>query len=119
IIARPPISEGGVTTQDAEATDFALPDLPVSVEIGQVRIDKITLEKPVIGEPAQLSASGSLSLTEGEGTAELEIRRLDRNDKFDFAASFQQESRVLALELAIDEAEGGLVSKLLKIPGQP
>ena len=119
IVTRKPKTEGGVTTQDAEATDFALPELPVSVEIGQVRIDKIVLEKPVIGETIQLSASGSASLADGEGAAELEIRRLDRNDKFDFAASFQQESRVLALDLSVDEAEGGLVSKLLKIPGQP
>jgi translocation and assembly module TamB len=108
-----------LSTSDAQASTFALPDLPVAVSIEKLAIEKVILRAPVIGEPATLSALGNLSLNEGEGDARLDIQRLDRNDKISFAGGFSNVSRILSLDLSFDESQGGLVSSLLRIPESP
>lgn len=119
-IERLPARDGeALTVQDTQATTFSLPDLPVAVSIEKLAIDKVILREPVIGEAATLSALGNLTLNEGEGDASLEIQRLDRNDKISFAGAFSNASRVLSLDLKFDEASGGLVSSVLRIPDAP
>ena len=118
-IERLPEGKPGVSTQTTEATTFALPDLPVSVDVQKVEMAKVVLGEAVIGEPATLSALGKFALNEGDGSADLQIQRLDRNDKISFAGSFSNATRVLALDLSFDEAESGLVSTLMRIPGGP
>ena len=38
-----------------EASGFALPDLPVSVEIGKIAAERIVLGAPILGEPVEAS----------------------------------------------------------------
>src|SRR5690606_21541295 len=61
----------------AEAKEFALPELPVSVNIDTIRADRVELGEPVIGLPAAISMAGSMSLSGGAGNADLNIKRLD------------------------------------------
>ncbi|MFK7938507.1 MAG: translocation/assembly module TamB domain-containing protein [Roseovarius sp.] len=119
-ITRLPSGNGeALSVSDAQASTFALPDLPVSVSIEKLAIDKVILREAVIGEPATLTALGALTLNEGEGDASLEVQRLDRNDKISFAGGFSNATRQLSLDLGFDESSGGLVSSLLRIPGAP
>lgn len=74
---RLPQSEKRVDLADAEAKPFQLPDLPVSVRIGEVAIEKVSLGAPILGEEIELSIEGSASLASGEGEAELAIERTD------------------------------------------
>ncbi|MFN3210103.1 MAG: translocation/assembly module TamB domain-containing protein [Roseovarius sp.] len=119
ILERLPATGEGVSTQDAEATQFALPDLPVSVEIEQVQIESIELGESVLGEPARLSLEGNVSLADGEGAATLAIQRLDRDDSLTFEGAFSNETRVLSLNLDFQEGREGIVSTLLGIPDTP
>ncbi|KIC43689.1 hypothetical protein RA28_18780 [Ruegeria sp. ANG-S4] len=120
-IARAP----GTTTKEApppsaETQPFQLPELPVSIEIGELRIDDLSLGEPLIGVAADLTVKGNLSLADGTLDTTLNIDRLDRaGDTIDLTAGFQNSSREINLDLTVAEASGGLISTALKIPDSP
>ncbi len=118
-LSRLPEGEETVKPEDAEATPFSLPELPVSVNVGEVSADTLTLGAPVLGEELDLSLLGSLTLGGGEGTANLEVSRLDGRGEVTLDASFDNSSRVLALDLVLDEAAGGIAATLLDLPDAP
>lgn len=119
ILERLPAGGETVSTDDAEATQFALPELPVSVNVELVEIETVELGDSVLGEPARLSLEGNVTLSGGDGAANLAIRRLDRDDSLTFEGSLSNESRVLALDLDFQEGREGIVSTLLGIPDTP
>jgi len=105
---------------DPGAGGFALPELPVSVEIGQLDVQRIDLGEPVLGQAATLTLGGSLALLSGTASADLRAERLDEPaGRFDLAAAFDRANDVLALRLSADEAQGGLIATLAGIPGAP
>lgn len=120
-IARAP----GTTTKDtpapsAETKPFELPELPVSIEIGEIRIDELSLGEPLIGVAADLSVTGNLSLADGTLDTSLDITRLDRGgDEVTLTAGFQNTSREINLDLQVKEAAGGVISTALNIPDSP
>lgn len=119
-VARKP----GTTTDDTlpapEATPFALPDLPVGISIAKLEVGRLALAQPVTGIAAELTAQGRLTLEGGALDTDLGIVRLDRpSDRVDLKAAYANETRQIGLDLAVTEAEGGLVSELLNIPGRP
>ena len=118
-LSRLPGGEAPVTPEDAEAKPFALPDLPVSVNIGEISAKTLTLGAPILGEEIRLELTGSLSLGSGEGTADIEVTRLDGRGEISLDAGFDNETRVLALDLTLDEAPGGIAATLLKLPDSP
>lgn len=118
-LSRLPESEAPVTPEDAEATPFSLPELPVSINIGEVSADTLTLGAPILGEEVALSLFGGLSLGGGEGSAEIEVTRLDGRGEITLDAGFDNETRVLALDLTLDEASGGIAATLLNLPDSP
>ena len=118
-MTRLPKAEKAVTVEDTEATPFALPDLPVSVSIGMLGAAQVRLGPDVLGEAAVLSLTSSVELADGAGEVKLDIRRTDRDDKITLDAGFSNTTRVLRIGLDFDEAAGGLVSRLMRIPGQP
>lgn len=118
-ILRRPAGEDGITPEDAQAYTFALPELPVSVNVGALRAERIELSEAVIGEPATLSLTGAFRLEEGEGEGTLDIIRQDRDDVLRFTGSFSNATRVLSLDLDLREAAGGLISQVAGIPGAP
>lgn len=103
-----------------EATPFQLPDLPVSIALGALSVDRLELGAALLGFPAMLSASGSASLSGGEGQAEFALDRLDGPEgRFDLSADFSNETGVLTLSLLLEEAAGGLAATLIGLPGSP
>ena len=119
ILERMPMTEGGVSPEDSQAWQFALPDLPVAINIDEIHAKRIVLKPPVLGEQAVLSLEGAFFLDDGVARAKTQILRTDRQDSLVFEGGFSNETRVLALDLDFVEAEDGLVSKLLRIPGAP
>lgn len=119
VLERPPQPERRVSVEDSAAEPFALPELPVSIDIGQLEAGSVTLGEAVLGERAELRVRGAMSLSGGQGQARLDIERLDRPDAFRLDAAYDNETRVLALDADLREAAGGLVSRLLKLPGEP
>jgi len=118
-LSRLPGGEAPVTPEDAEATPFALPELPVSVNIGEISAETLTLGAPILGEEIQLELFGSLSLGSGEGTVDVAVNRLDGRGEISLEAGFDNDSRVLGLDLTLDEAPGGIASTLLNLPDSP
>ncbi|EKE44544.1 hypothetical protein OCGS_1382 [Oceaniovalibus guishaninsula JLT2003] len=102
-----------------EAKPFSLPDLPVSVRIERLAVPQVDLGQPVIGVPAVVSVNGSALLRDGTLDTDLEIARVDdRQGTFGIDVSFDADSN-LAIDIAVDEGENGIVANLLNLPGKP
>jgi translocation and assembly module TamB len=104
-----------------EATPFALPDLPVSVDIGRLAADRVVLGATVLGQPVQGSIEASAALAGGEGRAQLRILRQDDgpDGTIDLQASYANASGQLVLDLDMVEGPGGLAVSALGLPGLP
>lgn len=103
-----------------EARVFALPELPVALNIEQIRAGRVVLGEPVIGVEAALSVAGGLSLEGGEGNAQLTIDRLDGpRGQFVLDAGYSNETQVLRLNLGLDEAADGLLANLVNLYDKP
>ncbi len=105
---------------EPEATPFSLPELPVSVQVQELALEEILLGEPLVGQEARLSATGSADLARGELDAELAVNRLDAAGgtlALDFA--FSNSTRELALDLQLQEPQGGVVATLLDIEDRP
>ena len=103
-----------------EARSFAIPELPVSVNIGAISVKKVSLGEPVVGVAAVASVTGALIIAEGEGEAKLTITREDSTAGiFKLEAAFSNATRILALNASLREAADGIVANLISLPGTP
>lgn len=117
-LPRPPVPS--VSAPSPEAVPFALPELPVSVEIGSVSAQKVTLGAPVLGQEVVFQLQGSLRLAEGEGETQLAVSRTDgAKGQVALKASFANASRQALLDLLVTEGKEGIVAGLIGLPGRP
>ncbi|MEO1678820.1 MAG: translocation/assembly module TamB domain-containing protein [Pseudomonadota bacterium] len=124
IVVRPPLPAPTDTARPeappAEASGFALPELPVSINLGSIAIGEVLLGSAFLGEEATFDVSGSVVLESGAGDVDLAIARTGGiEDQIALDASFDNATRVLALDLTVEEGAGGIASNLLNIPGAP
>ncbi len=98
-----------------------LPQLPVSVQIKAFALKQLALGAPVVGEAAQLSASGSASLgSPSQGlNLHFEAHRLDAPGSLTAQLALVPKTQALTLKLAANEPAGGLVVHALKVPNLP
>ncbi|ESW62479.1 MAG: hypothetical protein Q27BPR15_00760 [Rhodobacter sp. CACIA14H1] len=113
--------ETGEEGPSAEAGSFALPDLPVSVNIGRLAADRIVLGEAVLGEALEGRLEASASLAGGEGAARVLLERLDAGPagRLDLTASFANRTGQLDVDLVAEEEAGGIAVRKLGIPGAP
>jgi translocation and assembly module TamB len=105
---------------DAGTQGFALPELPVAVEIGRIDVRRVELAEPVVGMAADLALTGQLALLDGTALVRLRAERLDGPDGLiSVAADLDPGNDLLALEIVAREQAGGLVASLAGIPGAP
>ncbi|WP_193142074.1 MULTISPECIES: translocation/assembly module TamB domain-containing protein [unclassified Meridianimarinicoccus] len=105
---------------DAQPEPFALPELPVSVDVKQLSVGGVRIGEPVLGQQVDLSVTGNARLQEGEGALELAIFRIDGQEaSIRVAGGFENESRRLYVDLDVSEADDGLITTLAGIPGTP
>lgn len=118
VLDRLPMGEPDPTAP--EATPFQLPELPVSIALDALAIDRIELGAALIGFPVTATLAGSASLADGDGAADLTLARLDGPEgRFALSAGFQNAARQLDLSLTLTEAAGGIAVTLLGIPDAP
>ncbi|WP_425072819.1 translocation/assembly module TamB domain-containing protein [Sagittula sp. S175] len=115
---RLPQAPAEAPTPEAKSS-FALPDLPVSLVLEELRLDEVVLGEAVMGEAAVLSVDGSAALAGGEGQASLQIERQDAGGSISLDGSYSNATRVLGLDLSVSEPEDGLVVNKLTVPGRP
>ena len=103
-----------------EATPFALPELPVSVRVGELKAGRISLGPTILGEPVEARLEGGANLSGGEGQAELVLERTDGTlGKLALSGSFANASRNLSLDLSLQEPQGGIAAGMIGLPGGP
>lgn len=103
-----------------EAGGFALPELPVSVEIGALTAERIVLGADVLGEAIEGRLDAALTLADGAGKADLVLERTDgKESRIALAAAYSNALSELTVDLTAEEAAGGVVSGLLGLPGDP
>lgn len=104
----------------AEFTGFSLPELPVSVSIGQLRADRLVLAAPVLGQEAVVSILGRADLAGGAGSTEFSLTRIDgKEGSLTFNGSYANDTGQATLDLLASEGPGGIAATLLNLPGQP
>ena len=119
-LERLPAGDDGVDPPRATAREFALPELPVAIDIGRLAAERVELGEPILGQPAVLTLEGSGRLSDGSAEVALEARRIDdARGVFSVAASFDPEAGGLDVDLSLDEGAGGIAATTLGIPGEP
>ena len=113
-------AEETVDIPDAEAKPFALPELPVSVNIDEVSIEKVTIGEPVIGVAAELALKASAQLDDDAARLDLLAERLDgQTGRFGIIAGFVRDTSEITVDVDLTEDAGGLVAGLMNLPGRP
>ena len=112
---------GTSTMPTPEAADFALPELPVSIDIGEIAAAEIVLGETVLGQPVIGSLRAALHLSAGEGAANLTISRSGDGPKglISLRAAYANATAVLELDLRAEEGAGGIAVGLLGVPDAP
>ncbi len=118
LIARRPIPIGG--TPAPEASGFALPELPVSLDIAEIRAGRVVLGAPVIGAAAIVKLMGEAHLIGGAGSANFTITRTDGpKGKLSLQGAYTNTDTMLDLALELEESADGIAANLLDLPGRP
>lgn len=121
VLIRPPAPEEGRPLPSATAREpFSLPELPVSVRIGDLRAERVEIGAAVTGQAALLRLQGNMMLAAGQGRGGFIAERIDGQEgAFRFEGRFDNTTRELALDLELSEGAGGVAASLLNIPDRP
>ena len=100
--------------------EFALPTLPVAVDIASIAAERVEIGEAVIGEAAAVRLDGAMNLAGGEGTAKLSVERLDgKRGLFTVDTGYSNATTNLDLDLTLDEDRDGLFANLVGLYGRP
>ncbi|EAQ01766.1 hypothetical protein OB2597_15021 [Pseudooceanicola batsensis HTCC2597] len=106
-------------SDNAAASGFAIPDLPVSVDVGEVSIATLSLGAPVLGEAATFTFDGRARLDDAGLSTRLALQRLDREGVITALVDLQPDENRLTLEITAEEPENGIAARVLDLPGRP
>lgn len=97
------------------------PELPLEVRIDAFGLGRLVVGEPVLGEAAELSAEGLARIGDPEAGLVLDFRaeRLDAPGSFVADVAYRPIPNELSLDIAFEEPAGGLVARLLDLPGLP
>jgi len=114
VLRRPASAAGG---PKVAASPFALPELPVSIDIGRITADRVALGADVLGAEAVLRLEGNAQLEGGAGAATVTMERIDgRDGLLRLDGSYANDSRLLTLDLSLHEGPDGLAAALVNLP---
>jgi translocation and assembly module TamB len=100
------------TSSDSSSGSF---NLPVQVDLRELRIDQAVIGAPVTGVAATLALSGSGQLQSlSEGSLQLDARRLDSPGHY--AVTGTVTSHDIQATVKADEPPGGLISSIAHLP---
>ena len=117
-VARRPVAAPGLPSP--EARTFAIPELPLSVNIGKVDIGRISLAEDVMGQAADLAVLGSASLQDGGLDLDVAVSRLDVPEaKISVKIAYAPGGDAVAVDVSASEPENGLIANMLSIPKRP
>jgi translocation and assembly module TamB len=108
-------------TMQVQASSFALPELPVSINIGSIMAQNLILDAPVLGQALTARITADLVLADGQGSGHLSLERTDQGPKASatVAVQYRNADSDLVLDMNISEAAGGILAQLLQVPNTP
>lgn len=111
------------TPPPASSEGFTLPHLPVNIQLDSLSLDQVSLPQALVGTAMTLSVQAQASAERsGDLTANLAAHRLDTengSDDVTAAIAYLQATDHLKLDLNVSEPQGGLVTRLSGIQGNP
>ncbi|WP_246734876.1 translocation/assembly module TamB domain-containing protein [Chelativorans sp. ZYF759] len=117
-VIRQPVADETLPTP--EATGFAVPELPLAINLANLEIELARFGPTVFGLESELAMQGRLRLEGGSLDTALEIQRLDGpGGQLSLTAQYANETQIIDLDLALSEPQDGVVANLLDIQGRP
>ena len=118
---RLPQGQPNASVSAVAAAPWSLPELPVSIQIKSIIAQRLVLGPSVLGQAVVARLSADLTLSGGEGTAHLDLQRLDAGPqgRVLLTAEYANATQVLDLSLEAAEGAGGVAVSLLNIPQSP
>jgi translocation and assembly module TamB len=115
-VARAPAAE---QAQEPEEPGPLIPELPITIDLRRLSVDRLQLAAPILGEPAALSLEAQAQLGEiADGlSASLTVRQLAGNTgtaAIDLA--YRPDDNFLKLTADVEEPQGGVLGRLLGLP---
>ncbi len=94
--------------------------LPVGVRVAQIDLPDINLSQALSGRDFSLSVKGSIDATGPDISLDLQATRKDEPDAKAFAdVVYAPSENRLTLKASVAEPQGGLLARLLRLPGAP
>ncbi len=92
----------------------------MDVTLDAFRLRELRLGEAIIGQPASITATASLSATrEGEFAADADVHTLDgAATRVSLTAGYDKSTEHLKIDVQADEPGGGMVASLLGLPGR-
>lgn len=119
-VLRRPIVTSDPSLPVPEATPFALPDLPVSIEVDNLVVNELDLASDILGQSVLAKLEGTTSLSGGAGQATLALRRMDGSlGSILLNGQYDNATTALNLDLRVEEQAGGIAASLLGVPDTP
>jgi translocation and assembly module TamB len=114
---RPP--KAPAPTQTASTGSSGSP-LPVGIRVAQIDLPDINLSQAFSGRDFSLSVKGSIDATGPDISLDLQATRKDEPDARASAdVVYAPSENRLTLKAAVSEPQGGLLARLLRLPGTP
>jgi translocation and assembly module TamB len=104
----------------AEASEFSLPELPVSINLEELDVPSIKFGPGVFGLESELAVNGAISLIDSSLTTDLDIVRLDGpGGSLQLDVVYNDTDKTVKLDLLLQEPEEGIIANLLDLDGKP
>jgi translocation and assembly module TamB len=117
-VLRKPLPEEGLPPP--EAGSFQIPELPLSVTLGNLSVPHVTFGRDVFGLASEISVDGRLRLADGSLDTAVNVTRLDGpGGQLALTATYANATQLLNLDLSLSEPADGIVANLLAIEGRP
>jgi translocation and assembly module TamB len=117
-VLRTPVSP----PSQGESAPLEFPHLPVDIDLRRLQVDRLELATEFLGEPAvfTLGAQAKLGDPAAGLQSSLHLKRTDRdNDTADLDLDYRPEADSLKIAVTATEPQGGLIAKMLALPGKP
>ncbi|MBT9370747.1 translocation/assembly module TamB domain-containing protein [Rhizobium sp. CSW-27] len=117
-LERPPVPPQ--TQQSSQTASGSRFSLPVAIDIDSLQLPDISIEPAVTGRQFELAATGALNATDERVALALTAHRKDTPNAIAKAdILFAPAQNELKLEALVSEPQGGLLARLLHLPGAP
>jgi translocation and assembly module TamB len=105
-----------------EPTKIELPRLPVDIDLQRLVVERLELGPEFLGEPAVFAIQAQAKLGDpAKGLqAQLDLNRIDRDlDRVGLMLDYRPAADALTVDVKAEEPRGGLLTKLIGLPGTP